>query len=96
MRSAGGTNSGELSLVTFDTKVTMDCFALPSFHDGSGSADCATVVVTAAAQRSAAAMTEDGYLILMISSRPSELNGKPSACRNTARTRRTGKSVIAV
>jgi len=55
MRSAGRTKSGEPSLVTFATKSTMDCFALPSFHDGSASAVCAMVVVKASAQTITAA-----------------------------------------
>jgi len=35
--------------VTFDTKVTIDCLVLPAFHDGSGSAGCAKLVVKAVA-----------------------------------------------
>ena len=58
MRSAGGTNSGEPDVVTFATKSMMDFFVLPSFHEGNGSADCATAVVTGSAQESAAAMRE--------------------------------------
>ena len=38
MRSAGGTKSGEPSLVTFATNSMMAFFAGPSFHEGSGSA----------------------------------------------------------
>jgi hypothetical protein len=38
MRSGTGTKSGEPGLMTFSTKAMMDCFAGPSFHDGSGSA----------------------------------------------------------
>jgi hypothetical protein len=56
MRSAGGTKSGESFLVTFDTKVRMDCFVLPAFHAGSGSADCAIAVVNVSTPNSAAAM----------------------------------------
>jgi len=37
MRSAGGTKLGEPAMVTSATKAVMECFALPSFHDGSGS-----------------------------------------------------------
>jgi len=37
MRSGTGTKSGEPGFVTFSTKVMMDCLALPSFHEGSGS-----------------------------------------------------------
>jgi hypothetical protein len=55
MRSGTGTKSGEPSLVTFSTKVTMDCLAGPSFHEGSGSTARARVVVKASAQTSAAA-----------------------------------------
>ena len=40
MRSASGTKSGEPAFVTFATKATMDCLAVPSFHEGSGSAAC--------------------------------------------------------
>ena len=53
MRSAAGTNSGEPSFVTFATKSTMDCFVLPSFHEGSGSAACATAVARDNAHESA-------------------------------------------
>ena len=38
MRSGTGTKSGEPGVVTFVTKSMMDCLALPSFHEGSGSA----------------------------------------------------------
>jgi hypothetical protein len=37
MRSGTGTKSGEPGLVTFSTKVMMDCLAGPSFHEGNGS-----------------------------------------------------------
>src|SRR5260370_39637237 len=56
MRSAGGTKSGELALVTFATNSVMDCLALPSFHEGSGSAARAMVVLKASTQAGAAAM----------------------------------------
>ena len=56
MRSATGTKSGEPSFVTFSTKPMMDCFGVPSFHEGSGSAAQAIVAVNASAQTSAAAM----------------------------------------
>ena len=45
-----------LLLVTFVTKVDDGLLALPSFHDGSGSADCAIAVVNVSTQNSAAAM----------------------------------------
>jgi hypothetical protein len=54
MRSGTGTKSGEPGVATFVTKSMMDCFALPSFHDGSGSAARA-MVVKASAQASATA-----------------------------------------
>ena len=38
MRSGMGTKPDEPGFVTFSTKVMMDCFALPSSHEGSGSA----------------------------------------------------------
>jgi hypothetical protein len=41
MRSAGGTKSGEPGVVTFSTNASIDCLALPSFQDDSGSAACA-------------------------------------------------------
>ena len=37
MRSDAGTKSGETSFVVLATKSRMDCFAGPSFHEGSGS-----------------------------------------------------------
>ena len=50
-----GTKSGEPGVVTFVTKSMMDCLALPSFHEGSGSAARAMVVVKASTPTSAAA-----------------------------------------
>jgi len=44
MRSEGDTKFGEPSRVTAATKFRIDCFAAPSFHEGSaaaGVADCA-------------------------------------------------------
>src|SRR5262249_53230836 len=38
MRSGGGTKVGAPSRVTDSTKRRIDCFARPSFHEGSGSA----------------------------------------------------------
>ena len=46
MRSAGGTKSGELFFVTFETNSTIVVFAGPSFHDGSGSDSARTGVTT--------------------------------------------------
>src|ERR1043166_4646662 len=48
MRSAGETKSGESSLVTFAMKSTMDRLALPSFHDGSASAEAGIAAPTIA------------------------------------------------
>src|SRR5512142_1420265 len=38
MRCGTGTKSGDSSRVTAMTKLMIDCFAAPSFQDGSGSA----------------------------------------------------------
>ena len=53
MRSGIGTKSGKPAVVTFSTKAMMDCLALPSFHEGNGSAANAMAVVKASAQTSA-------------------------------------------
>src|ERR1700693_5386780 len=41
LRSPGETKSGEPFLVTFSTNATIAFLGAVSFHDGSGSADCA-------------------------------------------------------
>jgi hypothetical protein len=46
MRRGTGTKSGEPSRVTAVTKSTIDCFAAPSFHDGSGAVDIAVCART--------------------------------------------------
>ena len=48
IRSGGGTKSGPPSRVTRATKSTIDFFAAPSFHDGSGSAAGADAVAAGA------------------------------------------------
>ena len=45
IRSATGTRSGEPELVILSTKLMMDCFAGPSFHDGRESAACEATAV---------------------------------------------------
>ncbi len=47
--------SGEPGVVTFSTKVMMNCLAGPSFHEGNGSVARARVVVKATTTRSAMA-----------------------------------------
>ena len=66
MRSGTGTKSGEPGFVTFSTKAMMDCLALPSFHEGSGSAARAMVVVKASAPTSAAASEAGSRAVPMI------------------------------
>ncbi len=69
MRSGTGTKSGEPGFVTFSTKAMMDCLALPSFHDGSGSAARATVVVKAQrANERGGDEAFDRRVVLMVSS----------------------------
>jgi len=71
MRSGIGTKSGEPGLVTFSTKVMMDCFAGPSFHDGNGSAASETVVVNASTPMSAVTKR---FGLNVVLSRPSIVN----------------------
>ena len=47
MRSVGGTKSLPPFVVTRLTKSTIDCLALPSFHEPSASAACACAAATA-------------------------------------------------
>jgi hypothetical protein len=51
MRSGIGTKSGEPGVVTFSTKVMMDCFVEPSFHDGNGLAAMTASVTSSRASR---------------------------------------------
>ena len=50
MRSGSGTKSLPPGVVARLTKSMMDCLALPSFQDGSGSAAWAMVVTSASTQ----------------------------------------------
>jgi len=93
MRSETGTKSGEPGVVTLSTKLMMDCFAGPSFHDGRGSAACEAPVVKTKAPMSAAAISTGLSAVrhvrsvsmtnnLLKSCRPPAASGLPSLSRS--------------